>query len=152
MAVQIDEIDKKILNLLSADARTPFLEVARKCGVSGAAIHQRVGKLEAAGMFKGSCYVMNEVALGYTTCAYVGVHFEKGGLYQSVLEQLKKIPEIVECHYTTGNLGLLMKIYARDNSHLMQILSRQIQEIPGVASTETFISLDQPIQRQVCIE
>ncbi|MBR6266590.1 MAG: Lrp/AsnC ligand binding domain-containing protein, partial [Bacteroidales bacterium] len=94
----------------------------------------------------------NEIALGYTTCAYVGVHFEKGGLYQSVLEQLKKIPEIVECHYTTGNLGLLMKIYARDNSHLMEILSRQIQEIPGVASTETFISLEQPIQRQVSIK
>ena len=152
MAVQIDEIDKKVLNLLSVDARTPFLEVARKCGVSGAAIHQRVSKLEAAGMFKGSCYLMNEIALGYTTCAYVGVHFEKGGLYQSVLEQLKKIPEIVECHYTTGNLGLLMKIYARDNSHLMEILSRQIQEIPGVASTETFISLEQPIQRQVSIK
>ncbi|MBP5724113.1 MAG: Lrp/AsnC ligand binding domain-containing protein [Bacteroidales bacterium] len=152
MAVQIDEIDKKILKLLSSDARIPFLEIARNCGISGAAIHQRVSKLEDSGLIKGSCYLMNETALGYTTCAYVGVHFEKGGVYRSVLEELKKIKEIVECHYTTGNLGLLMKIYAKDNSHLMQILSNQVQQISGVASTETFISLEQPILRQVSIE
>ena len=150
--MQIDEIDKKILNLLAANARTPFLEIARICGVSGAAIHQRVNKLEEIGMFKGSCYLMDEKTLGYTTCAYIAVHFEKGGVYQSVLEELKKIPEIVECHYTTGAFGLMLKIYAKDNSHLMHILSKQIQEIPGISSTETFISLEQSIQRQVSVE
>ena len=151
MAIQIDDIDKKILNLLASNARIPFLEIARICNVSGAAIHQRVNKLEEAGLIKGSCYLVEEKALGYHTCAYVGVHFEKGGVYQSVLERIKQIPEVVECHYTTGAYGLLLKIYARDNSHLMQVLSNQIQEIPGVASTETFISLEQPIHRQVTL-
>ena len=152
MAIQIDDIDKKILNLLASNARIRFLEIARICNVSGAAIHQRVNKLEEAGLFKGSCYLVEEKALGYHTCAYVGVHFEKGGVYQSVLENIKQIPEVVECHYTTGSYGLLLKIYARDNSHLMQILSHQIQDIPGVSSTETFISLERPIHRQVTIQ
>ncbi|MCQ2608095.1 MAG: Lrp/AsnC ligand binding domain-containing protein [Bacteroidales bacterium] len=150
--MQIDDTDKKILNLLATNARIPFLEIARICGVSGAAIHQRVNKLEEAGLFKGSCYLVDEKTLGYATCAYIGVHFEKGGVYQSVMESLKNIPEVVECHYTTGTYGLMLKIYAKDNSHLMHILSQQIQAIPGIASTETFISLDQSIQRQVKVD
>lgn len=149
MAYQLDEIDKKILGLLMANARIPFLEVARECGVSGAAIHQRVNKLEDAGIFKGSKYEINEKVLGYNTCAFVGVHFEKGSAYKNVLDDLMKIPEIVECHYTTGNYGLFLKIYSKDNHHLMSILNNTIQEIPGVASTETFISLEQSIERQI---
>jgi len=152
MAVQLDDIDKKILNLLTENARIPFLEVARICGVSGAAIHQRVNKLEEAGFFKGTCYLVEEKALGFNTCAYIGVHFEKGGVYPSVLEEIKKIPEVVECHYTTGNYALFLKIFTKDNGHLMEILSHKIQTIPGVASTETFISLEQSIHRQVSLE
>jgi len=151
MAYQLDEIDRKILNLLMKNARIPFLEVARECGVSGAAIHQRVNKLEEAGIFKGSKYEINEKVLGYNTCAFVGVHFEKGSAYKKVLDVLMKIPEIVECHYTTGNYGLFLKIYSKDNHHLMDILNNTIQEIPGVASTETFISLEQSIARQISI-
>ena len=151
MAIVIDSIDKKILGFLTENARTAFTDIAKACGVSGAAIHQRVNKLEESGVLKGSCCLVDEKILGYTTCAYIGVHFEKGGVYQSVLDQIKKIPEVVECHYTTGQYGLLLKIYAKDNSHLMKILSNQIQEIPGIASTETFISLEQSIQRQVAV-
>lgn len=149
MAYPIDSIDEQILNLLMENARMPFLEIARTCGVSGAAIHQRVNKLEEAGLFKGAKYIIEERALGYSTCAYIGVHFEKGSAYTSVIEELEKIPEIVECHYITGNYGLFLKIYALDNHHLMRILNTQIQNIEGISSTETFISLEQSIQRQI---
>ena len=152
MSFQIDATDKKILNLLMNNARMPFLEVARMCGISGAAIHQRVHKLEEAGLFKGSRYIIDERALGYTTCAFVGVHLEKGSVYQQVLEAVRNIHEVVECHYTTGSYGLFLKIYAKDNQDLMQILNHTIQEIDGVASTETFISLEQPIDRQVSVQ
>lgn len=151
MSFQIDTIDKKILNLLMENARMPFLEIARLCGVSGAAIHQRVNKLEEAGLFKGSKYIVEERALGYNTCAYIGVHFEKGSAYNSVVEAIKEIPEVVECHYTTGTYALFLKIYAKDNHHLMEILNHQIQQISGISSTETFISLEQSIQRQVIV-
>lgn len=147
----IDATDKKILALLMKNARIPFLEVARECGISGAAIHQRVNKLEEAGIFKGSRYIINESVLGYNTCAFVGIHFEKGNVYKSVIEKLNKIPEIVECHYTTGTYSLFVKIFAQDNNHLMKILSNTIQEIDGIASTETFISLEQTIERQIMI-
>ncbi len=133
------------------NARVPFLEVARECGVSGAAIHQRVNKLDESNIFKGSRYIINEKILGYNTCAYVGVHFEKGSVYKSVVDALKAIPEVTECHYTTGTYALFLKIFAKDNYHLMQVLNNTIQQIPGVSSTETFISLEQPIDRQISI-
>ncbi|HOD39789.1 MAG TPA: Lrp/AsnC ligand binding domain-containing protein [Candidatus Wallbacteria bacterium] len=148
----LDEIDKKILKLLMNDARTPFLEVARECGISGAAIHQRVNKLEDANLFKGSKFIINEKLLGYTTCAFVGVHFEKGNVYKDVVKKIQAIPEVVECHYTTGNYALFLKIYAKDNHHMMQVLNHTIQEIPGISSTETFISLEQSIDRQISID
>ena len=148
---QLDNTDKKILNMLMENARVPFLEVARECGVSGAAIHQRVNKLDESNIFKGSRYIINEKILGYNTCAYIGVHFEKGSVYKAVVEELKKIPEVTECHYTTGTYALFLKIYAKDNSHLMQILNTTIQQIPGISSTETFISLEQSIDRQISL-
>ncbi|MDA3882977.1 MAG: Lrp/AsnC ligand binding domain-containing protein [Bacteroidales bacterium] len=151
MPIQIDETDKKIINLLTENARIPFLEIARMCGISGAAIHQRVHKLEESGFFKGSRYIIDERSLGYATCAFVGIHLEKGNVYQEVLQEIKRIPEIVECHYTTGGYGLFVKIYAQDNHHLMNILNHTIQEIDGILSTETIISLEQPIERQVSI-
>lgn len=147
----IDEIDRKIINMLTENARVPFLEVARGCGISGAAIHQRVHKLEEAGVFKGSRYIINQQVIGYSTCAFVGVHFEKGSVYSDVMAQLQDVPEVIESHYTTGNYSLFLKIYARDNQHMMEILNHTIQQIPGVASTETFISLEQAIDRQVSL-
>ena len=152
MNQHLDDTDRKILEMLMNNARVPFLEVARECGISGAAIHQRVNKLEESGIFKGSHYIINEKILGYNTCAYVGVHFEKGSAYNSVVEELRKIPEVIECHYTTGTYALFLKIFSKDNHHLMKILNNTIQQIPGVSSTETFISLEQSIERQIAIE
>ncbi|MDX1331631.1 MAG: Lrp/AsnC ligand binding domain-containing protein [Robiginitalea sp.] len=149
--VQIDGIDKKILRYLMADARTPILEIARNIGISGAAIHQRLRKLEKSGLLAGSKFIINPKSLGYTTTAYIGIYLDKAMSNPYAVRELKKIPEVLECHYTTGNWSILIKVLCRDNEHLMHLLNKKIQQIEGVSRTETFISLDQQIDRQIQI-
>lgn len=148
---KIDKLDKQIMEIISANARIPFKDVAAVCGVSRAAIHQRVQRLIDTNVIVGSGYVINPKSLGYKTCTYVGIRLEKGSMYERVVSELNKIPEIVECHYTTGPYTMLVKLYARDNEQLMDLLNRKIQGITGVDSTETLISLDQSIKKEVPI-
>lgn len=148
---KIDKLDKQIMEIISANARIPFKDVAAVCGVSRAAIHQRVQRLIDTNVIIGSGYNINPKSLGYNTCTYVGIRLEKGSMYAGVVEELNKIPEIVECHYTTGPYTMLVKLYARDNEQLMDLLNRKIQGIHGVDSTETLISLDQSIKKEVPI-
>ena len=148
---QIDGIDKKILRYLMSDARTPILEIARNIGISGAAIHQRLRKLEKSGLLAGSKFVINPKALGYTTTAYIGIYLDRAMSNPYAVRELKKIPEVLECHYTTGDWSILIKVLCRDNEHLMHLLNKKIQQIEGVSRTETFISLDQQIDRQIQI-
>lgn len=150
-SITIDGIDKTILRALMEDARTPILEIARQVGISGAAIHQRLRKLEKSGLIAGSKFVINPKVLGYTTMAFIGIYLDKAMSNPEAVKQLKKIPEVIECHYTTGNWSILIKILCRDNEHLMHLLNKDIQTINGVSRTETFISLDQQIQRQISI-
>jgi Lrp/AsnC family transcriptional regulator for asnA, asnC and gidA len=148
---RIDSLDRQILEIISQNARIPFKEVAEVCGVSRAAIHQRVQRLMDLGVIIGSGYDVNPKSLGYRTCTYVGIKLEKGSMYKDVVKELEKIPEIVECHFTTGPYTMLTKLYACDNEHLMDLLNHKLQEIPGVIATETLISLDQSIKREVPI-
>jgi len=148
---KIDKLDKQIMEIISANARIPFKDVAAQCGVSRAAIHQRVQRLIDMGVIVGSGYHVNPKSLGYNTCTYVGIRLEKGSMYKRVVGELSKIPEIVECHYTTGPYTMLIKLYARDNEQLMELLNTRIQGIQGVDSTETLISLEQSIKKQVPI-
>lgn len=147
----IDGIDKQILRALMEDARTPILEIARNVGISGAAIHQRLRKLEKSELISGSKFIINPKILGYTTMAFVGIYLDKAMNNPDAVKQLKKIPEVLECHYTTGNWSILIKILCKDNEHLMHVLNKEIQTIEGVSRTETFISLDQQIERQIKI-
>ncbi|WP_339837128.1 Lrp/AsnC ligand binding domain-containing protein [uncultured Flavobacterium sp.] len=149
LQIEIDGIDKEILRDLMEDARKPILQIAKKVGISGAAIHQRLKKLEQAGVIVGSKFIVNNKVLGYTTVAFVGIYLEKAANNSDAVRELKKIPEVLECHYTTGNWSVLIKIICRDNEHLMQMLNKKIQTIEGVSRTETFISLDQQIERQI---
>ena len=152
MKYQIDDIDRKILSHLVKNARMPFLEIARECGVSGAAIHQRVKRLEANGVITGSRLLVKPQALGLNVCAFVSVSLSESNRYPEVIESFKKISEIVECHFVTGKYALLLKIYCFNHDHLMEILVNTIQKIPYVQSTETQISLDQAIERQVWVK
>ncbi len=147
----IDETDQKILSFLIKNARMPFLEIARECGVSGAAIHQRVRKLENAGVITGSRLMVKPNALGLDVCVFISISISDSNKYTDVIESLKKIPEIVECHYITGKYSLLAKMYCRDNDHLMDILINNILKIPNIVATDTMISLGETIDRQVSV-
>ncbi len=149
---KIDKLDKKILRILSANARIPFKDVAAECGVSRAAIHQRVQHLIENGVITGSGFDVNPKSLGYSTCTYIGLNLERASMYRKVVDRLLNIPEIVECHFTTGPYTMLVKLYARDNEQLMDLLNNKLQSIPGVVSTETLISLEQSIKREIPVK
>ena len=149
---KIDELDRKILKIITQSARIPFKDVAEQCGVSRAAIHQRVQKMFDNGIITGSSYHVHPKSLGYQLCVYIGITMEKASMYNQVIKALEKIPEVVEAQYTLGAYGLLIKVYAHDNEHLLSILNTKIQEIPGVANTTTLTALAQPIYRQLPIE
>lgn len=152
MKHQIDSLDKKILKLISQSARIPFLEVARECGVSGAAIHQRVQKLSSIGVIKGSEFIVDTYKIGYQTCALVGISVADNSKLNTIVESLRNIPEVVECHYTTGKYALFIKIYAHDNRDLLNIMLDKITCIDGVSNAETFLlSLDEIFKRQIAV-
>jgi Lrp/AsnC family transcriptional regulator, regulator for asnA, asnC and gidA len=151
MIMKIDGIDKIIIKRLVEDARTPILSIAREVGISGAAIHQRLKKLEKSALIDGYKMVINPRSLGYTTTAFVGIFLDASSLYSSAIKRLNEIPEIVESHYTTGNYAIFIKILCKNNDDLMHLLNKDIQNIKGVSRTETFISLDQQISRQIHI-
>ena len=151
---QIDSTDKKILEILSENARMPFLEVARVCGISGAAVHQRVQKLMDAGILDGSQFRLNPKGLGYFTCAYIGiqVNLMSSSTHEQVFQAIKKIPEIVECHHISGKYSLFVKVFTKNNEHLKKVIVEKIQTIAEVTSTETFISLQEGFIRQLPIQ
>ena len=138
---KMDSLDKKILGIISQNARIPFRDVAAQCGVSRAAIHQRVQRMFDLGVITGSGYNVNPRSIGYNTCTYVGLTLEKGSMYH----------QVVESHFTTGRYTMMIKLYARDNSHLMELINGHIQEIKGVTATETLISLDESIRKTIPI-
>jgi Lrp/AsnC family transcriptional regulator for asnA, asnC and gidA len=148
----IDELDEKILRLITKNARIPFLEVARECGVSGAAIHQRVQRLLNIGVVSGSEFIVNPEKIGYNTCAYMGIYLEKAKYHIQVVKALREIPEIVECHYTTGQYAIFIKIQTKTNKHLKNLIDNELQQIEGVLRTETFMSLEMDFKRQVPIK
>lgn len=151
---RLDSLDKRILSLLTKDARMPFLEVARQCKVSGAAIHQRVQKMMEAGVISGSQVNLSYKNMGYVTCAFIGiqVNLMSTTSHDEVFEKISRIPEIVECHHITGSYSLLLKIMARSNEHLKKIIVERIQSVPEIVATETFISLEEGFVRQLPVE
>lgn len=144
----LDQLDKKILNLVADNARLPFLEVARICNVSGAAIHQRIAKMTKMGLIKGSKYVIDPEKLGYETCAYVGLYLKDPAAFDEVVEKLRQIPEVTECHYTTGGYDMFIKLYARNNHDLLNIIHDRLQPL-GLSRSETIVSFNEVIKRQL---
>ena len=145
---QLDSLDESILKLIAANARIPFLEVARECGVSGAAIHQRIQKLTNLGVLKGSEFILDPESIGYETCAYMGLYLKHPEEFEAVFEGLKQIPEVVECHYTTGQYDMFIKVYARNNHHLLDIIHDKLQPL-GLSRSETVISFREVFRRQM---
>ena len=147
---QLDSLDEKILQMIAENARIPFLEVARACNVSGAAIHQRIQKLTYLGILKGSEFIIDPEKIGYETCAYIGLYLKDPAQFDKVTEELKKIPEVVECHFTTGQYDIFIKIYAKNNHHLLSIIHDKRQPL-GLSRSETIRSFHEAIKRQMPI-
>ena len=148
----LDATDKKILRFLIKNARTPFLEIARECGISGAAIHQRIRKLEDMGVIQGSRLVVAPKSLGFDVCALISIRVSDITRQQDTVERLKEIPEIVECHYITGAYNLMVKLYCIDNEHLMRTIFDKILHVQGVSSTQTYMSLNESFQREIHVD
>ena len=148
----LDAIDRKILKFLVKNARMPYLEIARECGISGAAIHQRIKKLEDMGVIQGSRLVVAPKSLGFDVCAFISIRVSDITRQQDTVEQLKGIPEIVECHYITGSYNLMVKIYCLDNEHLMRTIFDKILHVQGVSSTQTYMSLNESFQREIHVD
>ncbi|MCM0646969.1 Lrp/AsnC ligand binding domain-containing protein [Clostridium swellfunianum] len=147
----LDELDFQILSILFNDSRTPFLEIARQCHVSGGTIHVRMKKMEDMGIIKGTKLLVDHSKLGYDVCCFVGIRLDKSSSHSSVIEDLKAISEIVELHYTTGDYSLLIKILCKNIANLQDLLMNKIHNIPGIQSTNTFISLLKPIDRNITL-
>lgn len=148
---ELDELDEKILKMIVDNARIPFLEVARACGVSGAAIHQRVQKLASIGVIKGSEFLLDAEKIGYETCAYVGIFLTSPSTFEYVVTELEKIPEVVECYYTTGQYDLLIKVFAKNNKDLLRIIHSELQPL-GLSRTETLISFKEGFRKKLPIQ
>ena len=150
--INLDAIDRKILRFLVKNARMPFLEIARECGISGAAIHHRIRKLDDSGVILGSRLIVDPKMMGFAVCAHISITLKDPQLLTKTVEELKKVPEIVECHFITGNFNILVKLYCLDNEHLMKTIFDGILRIQGISTTQTFISLNEAFQRQVSID
>ena len=148
----LDATDRKILRYLIKNARTPVLEIARECGISGAAIHQRIKKLEDMGVIQGSRLVVAPKSLGFDVCAFISIRVSDITQQQDTVERLKEIPEIVECHYITGAYNLMVKLYCIDNEHLMRTIFDKILHVQGVSSTQTYMSLNESFQREIHVD
>ena len=148
----LDATDRKILRFLIKNARMPYLEIARECGISGAAIHQRIKKLEDMGVIMGSRLVVAPKSLGFDVCAFISIRVSDVKRQQDTVEQLRKIPEIVECHYITGSYNLMVKLYCVDNEHLMRTIFDHILQVQGVSSTQPYISLNESFQREIRLD
>jgi len=145
----LDELDYQILDILIKDSRTPYLEIARHCHVSGGTIHVRMNKMQEMGLIKGTRLILDTSKLGYDVCCFIGIFLNKASSYPDVLEQLKEIKEIVELHYTTGAYSIFIKVMCKSITNLQDLLMNRLQVISGVQSTDTFITLSQPIDRNI---
>ncbi|GFP75209.1 AsnC family transcriptional regulator [Clostridium folliculivorans] len=147
--VNLDELDLQILDILIKDCRTPYLEIARMCHVSGGTIHVRMKKMEDLGIITGTRILLNLPKLGYDVCCYVGIYVDKTSSFSSVFDELSKIKEVVELHLITGNYSVFAKVICKSISDLQDILMNKINTVTGIERTDTFISLSQPIDRNI---
>ncbi|MDX3912169.1 MAG: Lrp/AsnC ligand binding domain-containing protein [Pseudosphingobacterium sp.] len=149
--LELDNLDTQILSILMNDASVPYTEIAKKLVVSGGTIHVRMKKMEELGIIRGSNLIINPQSIGFDICAFLGIYLEKGSQYKTAVEQLKEVKEVVELHYCTGQYSMFAKIICRDTNHLRHVLNEDIQAIKGIARTETIISLEESIKRQISL-
>ncbi len=147
--VELDEIDRHIIAILMKDARTPFTEIAKEIHMSSGTIHVRMKKLEDLGVVRGAYLQIDYAKLGYDISAFLGIYLDKSDSYDMVSNALALIPEVVSANYTTGAYNIFAKIICRDTEHLRSVLHDKIQKVEGIQRTETFISLEESLNRPI---
>ena len=150
--LEIDNLDREILSILVADATTPYTDIAKRLIISGGTVHVRMKKMQDMGIIEGSQLNINAQKIGYDVCAFLGIFLEKGSQYKDAVQQLRQVKEIVELHYCTGAYSMFAKIICRDTNHLRQVLNEGVQVVQGIQRTETFISLEESIRRQIQLD
>lgn len=148
---ELDNLDTQILSILMNNASIPYTEIAKKLIVSGGTIHVRMKKMEELGIIRGSNLIVNPQKIGFDITAFLGIYLEKGSQYNHAVEQLKRVKEVVELHYCTGTYSMFAKIVCRDTTHLRKVLNEDIQAVKGIQRTETIISLEESIKRQISL-
>jgi Lrp/AsnC family transcriptional regulator for asnA, asnC and gidA len=146
---EFDNTDLRILEILMQDAKRPYTEVAKRVNVSQGTVHVRMNKMEDAGVLEKTTLKINYAKLGYDITAFIGIYLEKSALYEMVLAKLKSIPEITSIHYTTGNYSMFVRIHCRDTNHLKEVLHDKMQQVEGIERTETMISLEESLDRNL---
>ncbi len=144
---ELDDIDLNIISIMLEDAKTSYADIGARLFISGGTVHVRLKKLNELGIITGSKLKVDFTKLGYDIKAFLGIYLEKSQYYYDVITELKKIPEVISAHYTTGNYSIFATIICFDTNHLRDILSGAIQKIEGIQRTETFISLEESIER-----
>lgn len=150
--VELDNIDRQILAILMRDANTPYTDIAKRVHVSGGTVHVRMKKLRQMGIVQSANLQVDHSKLGYDISAFLGIYLDKSSLYSSVIQELDRIPEVIEAHYTTGIYNIFVRIICKDTDHLRRVLHDKLQHIDGIQRTETFISLEESISRPIDIE
>lgn len=146
---KLDNIDIQILSILMEQANMPYTEVAKKILVSTGTVHVRMKRLQELGIVKGAQLKIDHTKLGYDITAFLGIYLLESSFYDKAAEGLISIPEVVSLHYTTGNYSMFVKIVCKDTQHLREVLHDKIQKIGGIERTETFISLEETISRNL---
>lgn len=148
---ELDNLDVQILSILMEDASIPYTEIAKQLIVSGGTIHVRMKKMQELGIIKGSNLTINPQKVGFDVTAFIGIYLDKGSQYSDAVGQLEAVKEVVELHYCTGQYSMFAKLICRDTSHLRSVLNEDIQSIKGIQRTETIISLEESIKRQITL-
>ena len=148
---KLDNIDIGILEILMKNAKIPYTEIAKKLIVSTGTIHVRMKKMENYGIVKKIKLEINHEKIGYDLTSFIGIYLEKGSNYNYVINELNKIKEVVEAHYTTGIYSIFAKIICKNTKHMREILNDKIQQIKSIQRTETIISLEQSIDKRISL-
>lgn len=148
---ELDSLDSKILKILQREGRKPYLEIARELVVSGGTIHQRIQKMEEAGVLKGFTALIDHGRLGSSVTVMVGLHLKNAKDCTTVLTMMEKFPEVVEAHFTTGNYSLMIKVATRSIQEYYDFLTNKLQALKEIRATESFICLASPMVRDVAL-
>lgn len=148
---EIDKLDLQILSILMGDAKIPYTRIGEMLFVSPGTIHVRMKKMENMGLVKRHQLMINHEKLGYDVTAFLGIYLERSALYREVVKELKTVKEVISAHYTTGTYSIFAKVVCRDTNHLREVLYDKIQHISGIHRTETFISLEESINRPITL-